>query len=179
MNGYGRHVLHGLIAGLATGLLMGLLTVFILTPSMEALMEELVKHQLSKTLPPNEVGEALEVIKGSIKIAVFIAPIAQVIQYILLGALFGLVKGLLNTKLRLSEASSAIAVGALYVLLLSIAPLVVLFKLEPGVVEVISRYFNPYLITLTPGAVFAVTITLVSIVKGPWTRVIEAKPREV
>lgn len=179
MSSYGRHVIHGLIAGLITGLIVSLLTILIFMSSIEALMEDLVRNQLSKTLPPNELEEALKVIKGSIQAVMLIAPVAQVIQYLLLGALFGLVKGLLNTKLRLSEVLSAIAVGALYIILLSIIPIAVISTLEPELMEVISNHFNPYLMALTPGAIFAATIVLVSIVKGPWTKLIEAKPKEV
>ncbi|MCX8205306.1 MAG: hypothetical protein N3H31_06620 [Candidatus Nezhaarchaeota archaeon] len=178
---YERHALQGILAGVLTGLILSLLTATILmpTPAVEALVEELLRYELSGVSSPEELSEALSLVKEAVRSAMLIAPVALVVQYVLMGAIFGLVKGLLNTKLRLSEASSALAAGALYIFLLGIVPMVAFSALRPGMMEIVSKHLNPYLSMLIPGAVFTAAMVMVSLVKGPWTRLIEARPREV
>ncbi|MEM1622899.1 MAG: hypothetical protein QW543_02005 [Sulfolobales archaeon] len=64
----------------------------------------------------------VESIKEMTQVALRIAPIAQIIQYILVGALFGLLKGALRNKLKLSEAVSAIVTGFIHILVLGVVP---------------------------------------------------------
>lgn len=179
MDVYERHVLQGAIAGLITGAVVAALAVLMLTEHLDSLAEELVRHQLPVTLPPEEVEKAIKSVKEITHAALRIAPVAQVFQYLLFGAVFGLMKGAFRNKLNLSEAVSALSAGLFFILILGVLPIGVLSALMAGLVDTVSKYFNLYLAALLPGALFTASITLISIVRGPWSRIIEATPKEV
>ncbi len=176
--GYEKHVLQGAVAGLATGVVVGLV-VLALAQHVGALVEDLARRQLSEVLPLEAVEEGVGRIRGVVEVLVRAAPALYAFQYALLGSLFGLVKGVLRIRLGWGEAASALAAGGLFALLLGAVPLVVLSALDPGLVDTISRYFDPYVAALSLGALFTVAIVLVSAVRGPWTGLFEARPREV
>lgn len=178
MSEYEKHVLQGVIAGLITGVVAAVLMLLVLSESLESLAEELVRQQLA-TLPPEEVERAVKSVKEVTRVALRIAPVAQVFQHLLIGALFGLVKGALRNKLRLGEAASALVAGVLYTLCLGVVPVVALLTIMAELENAISRYFSLYVATLLSGTVFTASIILVSVVRGPWSRFVDAKPKTV
>lgn len=181
MSDYEKHVLQGVFAGIITGIAVAVMVALIPTDALGSLTEELVRHQLPTSLPPEEVEKVIESIKEMTQVALRIAPIAQIIQYILVGALFGLLKGALRNKLKLGEAVSAIVTGFIHILVLGVVPITVLSALMPELADMFTKNLNLnlYLAVLLPGVVFTASITLVSLLKGPWSRLIEAKPKSV
>ncbi|MEM2006035.1 MAG: hypothetical protein QXG17_04735 [Sulfolobales archaeon] len=181
MGGYEKHVLQGVLSGIITGIVIAIVTLLVPIEGLNSLTEELVKKQLPAAIPPEEVERIVKSVNEITQAAIRIAPIAQVIQYILIGALFGLLKGALGNKLKLSEAVSAIVTGIIYTLVLGIIPIAVLSALMPELADMFTKHLNLnlYLAVLLPGAVFTASITLVSLSRGPWSRLIEAKPKAV
>ncbi|MDW8010918.1 MAG: hypothetical protein RMH84_04930, partial [Sulfolobales archaeon] len=130
-------------------------------------------------LAESYVEEVVESALGVARAAVYVAPVVEVVQYVLIGAIFGLVKGVFRERLGFGELTSAAAAGVLHILLLGAIPVLVISTLYAEILGVVSKYINLYLAAAAPGAVFAVSIVLVSSVRGPWTKLVEAKPREV
>lgn len=156
-----------------------MLVLIVVTPSLEDMVRDIVMHSLPRDLPPSAIEEVVRSTLGITRVAVLIAPVAEVIQYVLIGAVFGLVKGVFRVKLKLDEVTSAITAGVLHILLLGILPILILFTLYTEIVEVISKYFNLHLAVAVPGVVFTLAIVLISSLRGPWTKLTEARPKEV
>jgi len=178
---YQKHVLEGALAGVVTGVAVAALLLLLVEPqALEGAVEGVLRWQMERYgVPPSEVEEAVKQVVGVVRASLAIAPLAYVIQYTLLGALFGLLKGFLSTRLKLGSIYAALATGAIYVTLLGAIPLVAVGLLYPELLEVVARYLPNYqLLTLAPAATFTVALVAFSTARGPWTRITEAKPRE-
>jgi len=177
---YSKHVLEGAIAGAVTGIAVAVLLLLVEPQGLEGMIEELLRQQIKGYgLALSEVEEVVKQVTGLVRTILAIAPIAYVLQYTLLGALFGLLKGFLNLRLNLGRVCAALATGATYAVLLGVTPLVALSRLYPELVGVIAKYLpNFQLLALAPAAIFTVALVVISATRGPWTRVAEAKPKE-
>lgn len=74
------------------------LTFILLKSMIEDLIYTILMHQLTQQVPPDKLEEILSNIKPTIHVILMIAPVAQVIQYIMLGAVFGLLQGFYMCK---------------------------------------------------------------------------------
>ncbi len=178
--GYEKHVLLGALAGLVTGVTAGLLLALLGPAQLGELVEELLRQRVPEPPPPPEVlEEAVERVRRIVEALVPAAPVLYAVQYALLGALFGMVKGVLGIRLGWGEAVSALAAGLSFVLLFGAVPLVVTSVLDPELVDALSRHFNLAAAVLAPGLLFTAVLVLVSAVRGPWTRLVKARPKKV
>ncbi len=179
MGEYSRYALRGVVAGIMTGVVVSV--IFVITfPTVEGLVDSLLRHQLSKQLPPDKVDEVLNNVKGVLGTVFAIAPLAQIIQYAFIGSIFGALQCYYRTKLGLSEVVSAIASGVTYTLALCVLPLMVSALVLQGIFEVLmtgNEYFL-YGLSLTQGMLFTAFLVLVSVRGGPFRKFIEAAPRQ-
>ncbi|MEM2157850.1 MAG: hypothetical protein QW596_04595 [Sulfolobales archaeon] len=169
--------MRGVIAGLITGLFM-CLTFILLKSMIEDLIYTILMHQLTQQVPPDKLEEILSNIKPTIHVILMIAPVAQVIQYIMLGAVFGLLQGFICVRFRLHEMKSAIVAGITYLLILSIMPLMIVSSLMPEIFESVGGVDKNfiYLISLFQGIVFLTSLIIVNYGKGFISKFINAKP---
>ncbi len=181
MDTYSKHVMEGALAGVVTGVAVATLFLLLVEPqALEGAVEEVLRRQMERYgVPLSEVEEAVKQVVWVVRVSLAIAPLTFVLQYTLLGALFGLLKGFLSIKLKVGGLYAALATGATYVALLAAIPLVAATLLYPELLEVVARYLPNYqLLTLAPAAVFTVALAAFSTARGPWTRITEARPRE-
>jgi len=185
---YSRYALYGVIAGLITGLVLGVASIVVLnmiTKDLHALLRDVLKYQLDMlNLPPKTYEEAYNIslsrVDELLPVISWIAPIAYVIQYVLLGALFGLLQNFIRLKADVKPSTAALLTGVVFTLLIYVLPLVLVSFLYSGLIDIVSKYFNPVLIyvsSVAPGVVFTLALLVVSSVKGPWAKIVESKPK--
>jgi len=185
---YSRYALYGVIAGLITGLVLGVASIVVLNmiaKDLHALLRDVLKYQLDMlNLPPETYEEVYNIslsrVDELLPVISWIAPIAYVIQYVLLGALFGLLQNFIRLKAGVKPSTAALLTGVVFTLLIHILPLVLVSFLYSGLIDIVSKYFNPVLIyvpSVVPGVVFTLALLVVSSVKGPWAKIVESKPR--
>ncbi len=176
---YSKSALAGILAGLLCGIVIGLLYVTVFAQYITELINE-ISELISSTygvpheLIYNQLSQVFLVMN-------LIAPIAYAIQYALLGALFGLLQHYLMLKLKTSISSSVTLTGAIYVVLLGIIPSLVVTASGNPLLTLILRKFGSliYVYSVLPGVIFVTFLYIINLVRGPWKRILEAKPREV
>ena len=151
MGDYGRYSLQGALAGLIAAIPLAVLTLVVVGPAYPAMVEDLVRYQLSRSLPPEYVEETLEEVLGRVgpllSGILAASPLLVALQQALLGAVFGLLKGFLRLRLGLGEAASVFLTGLAYLLLLGVVPVVGMELLQPELLGIVGAHVgNVYLL---------------------------------
>lgn len=183
MGDYSRYSLQGALAGLILAIPLSILATVLMGQLYPDALEEILRYQLSRSLPPEYIEEALRQAMGSLEATLnvirVLTPLLTMFQQVLLGAIFGLLKGFLRLRLGLGEALSTIISGLTYVLLLGIAPVAILELTQPELLRILKTYVgNPYLLAVLPGTFFTVSLVLVSYASWIRRRVVESSPKE-
>ncbi len=177
MSNYSNYALRGVIAGLITGIITSIIYLLLILPIIPELIEATIYSRIPQNIPTEELEKLISSIRGMINNLKPIIPIVQIIQQLILGSLFGVLQGFLILRLKLKELNSALITGLTYILILSLIPLILIRDLTPEVIELLTKYlgFNTYLVITSPGITFTVSITLLSMAKGFWSKLITPK----
>ncbi|MEM0361812.1 MAG: hypothetical protein QXH57_05245 [Sulfolobales archaeon] len=178
-NSYSKYAMRGVLAGLMTGVAVCVIF-FLLFPTIEGIITSLLREQLLRQLPPDKVEEVLKNAESTINLILTIAPVIQIIQYLILGAIFGVLQGFYSLRFGLSDVKSAIASGITYVVILHVLPLIIVALALREVFEVLvsSGEYLVYMTVLVPGTLFTTSLVLVSLGGGSFSKFVEAEPRQ-
>ena len=93
---------------------------------------------------------------------------------------FGLLQHYLMTKLKTSLLISIILTGVLYVLVFGVVPILAVVTLRDPLLTLILEKFDSliYVYSTVPGILFTLFLLIIHLVKGPWRKILEAKPKE-
>lgn len=176
---YSKYAMRGVLAGLITSIAVCVIF-FLLSPTVEGIISSLLRDQLLRQLPLDKVEEVLKNIESAMNLILTIAPIALIIQYLILGAIFGVLQGFYSLRFGLSDVKSAIASGITYMITLHVLPLIITALTLREVFEVLvsSGGYFIYVAVLAPGALFTVLLVLVSMNGGVFSRFVEAEPKQ-
>lgn len=178
VNSYSKYAMRGVLAGLMTGVAVCVIYLLFF-PTVEGIISSLLRNQLLRQLPPDKVEEVLKNIEPTMNLILTIAPIAQIIQYLILGAIFGVLQGFYSLRFGLSDVKSAIASGVTYTITLNVLPLIIASITLREVFEVLlsSGGHFIYMAVLVPGMLFTALLVLVSMDGGIFSRFVEAEPK--
>jgi len=161
-----------------SGILIGIIYVFALSQIMIELVDEISSLMTSiYGVPYDLIHEQLSQI---ISIANFVAPIIYPVQYSLIGALFGLLQQYLMTRLKTSLLKSIMLAGVVYALFLGVVPILTIQFIQDPLLTAILRKlgFSIYVYSVMPAALFTLFLYIIHFIRGPWSKVLEAKPKE-
>ena len=115
-----------------------------------------------------------------ISVVNFIAPIAYVIQYSLIGALLGLLQNYLMLRLKTGLLTSIVLTGVIYVVVFGVMLLLVAVALRDPLLTLVLRKLGSliYAYLVMSGILFTLFLSIVHLVRGPWRGILEAKPKE-
>lgn len=175
---YSKSALAGVLAGLLSGVLIGVMYVLLLSQVMVELIDEISNLTASTYGVPYElIHEQLSQIMSIMNV---IAPLIYPVQFSLIGALFGLLQHYLMTRLKISLPESVALTGVIYVTLFGIAPLLFIqFTQDPLLTTILEKFgFSIYVYSAMPGVLFTLFLYVLHLVKGPWRKILEARPKE-
>ena len=171
----GKRIFLSILAALLSGIILIPLTI-LLIGNLDQFVRDLVIAQLeSAGAPPNVINATIARIEGIINFVIPLTPISSVMQLVLFGAIMGLLYGYLIEKRGVRPVYSALLTGSTYLVLLNLLPIAVIYVAQAEVAEVLFKYIHP-LIVIVPGVAYTAILTILSAVKGPWSKWAEAKP---
>jgi len=157
-----RYVLYGLVAGSLAGAVSASITAYLVLTGVfsEVINDVVVASGGSPSLIPKSI-------MASIERLALITLVAVIIQYAILGALIALIESYLVGK-GVRESVASLITGLTFVGI-NLGVLGVANYVAPAPTEAVLKHI-PLLVALAPSITYAVAISVLSTVKGPWVR---------
>ncbi len=173
-----RYIMYSILAGIIAGIITGIVLFIKMSNVFNDFIYELTFHQLvSGGLSEEEATYIARTttlrLAGLMNWLLLIGPI---INMLLLGALLGVLLDILIKKVNLRPWLASIVVGLIFITLLRLLPLYLIGKFyDKWLINTMFKYIGLHLI-LMPSIIYTIMLVLFNTIKGPWTRVAEAKP---
>ncbi len=173
-----RIILYNILAGIITGIIIAIIFyLFALEGINEFTYQLIIKQLIINGLAPHEAVKIANKTLSSIKSIEWIYPLGVILDMFFISIMLGIINDYILRKTSMKPYIASIITGLILLVVFQLLPLILVSAIiGEWIIDLHSKYIGFHIQAIMT-LVYTTLLVIFTSVKGPWSRVLESRPK--